>query len=192
METVAQRLKQLLSLRKKRCIINPDLVSAAVLVPVVYRAREPHILFTVRTEKVRDHKGEVSFPGGSHQEEDGTLLNTALRECAEEIGFGVGEVKVLGELDDVLTFASGYIITPFVAFVSDSCRYRLSRDEVEEIIEIPFSSLHGKREQNQGAIAGSDAVYSSVYHYQGQVIWGATARILDQFLPLFARASGDE
>ncbi len=80
-----EQLVQSLSRRQKRHIIDTSRVAAAVLVPIYYKQGEYYILFTKRTEKVREHKGEISFPGGAYQEGDRTLLDAALRECDEEI-----------------------------------------------------------------------------------------------------------
>ena len=112
-----QRLKQVLSRRHKRRIVDPSLVRAAVLVPIYEKQGQYHLLFTKRTREVKEHKGQISFPGGAYQEEDKTLANTALRECAEEIGLMAGDVEMLGELDDFVTQVSSYIISPFVAVI---------------------------------------------------------------------------
>ena len=139
-----QRLGQALSQREKRHIVDTRRVSSAVLIPIYYKERQYHILFTQRTEKVKDHKGQISFPGGAYEEEDETLLNTALREAAEEIGLMASDVEVLGELDDVLTISTPYIISPFVAAIPWPYQFKLDEFETEEIIEIPISSLLNK------------------------------------------------
>ena len=81
-----QRLRQALSQRHKRHIVNDSLVRSAVIIPIYHKQGQYHILFTKRTQEVKDHKGQISFPGGAYQEEDESLVNTALRESAEEIG----------------------------------------------------------------------------------------------------------
>ena len=187
MDAMKQRLRQVLSRRQKRHIVDVSLVSSAVLLPICYRHGQYYVLFTKRTEEVKEHKGQISFPGGAYQEEDGTLLATALRECAEEIGLRVDEVEILGELDDTVTKTSNYVISPFVAFIPGSYRFKVSREEVEEIIEVPISVLLDKNSRREETkIINGEAVTSYFYHYQGRVIWGATARILNQFLDIFA------
>ena len=183
---------QALSRRQKSEIIDASRMPSAVLVPVYYKQGQYYILFTRRTEKVKNHKGEISFPGGAYQEGDGRLVNTALRESAEEIGLKAGEVGVLGELDDTASRSSNYIISPFVAFIPWPYQFEADEAEVEEIIEIPISALLDKdclRQETE--IVDGKAVTSYFYHYQGRVIWGATARILNQFLDIFARVMGD-
>ena len=191
MVTMEQRLREALSQRQKRCIINDNLVTSAVLVPIYYKQGQYYILFTKRTERVKEHKGQISFPGGARGEGDRTLIDTALRECAEEIGLVPSEVKVFGELDDTLTETSNYIISPFVALIPYPYQFKVDGWEVEEIIEAPISVLLDKdlRQQTRVIDIDGQAVTSYFYHYQGKVIWGATANILHQFLGIFAQAA---
>ena len=188
-----QRLRQALSLRQKQRIIDASQVSAAVLLPIYWKQGQYYILFTKRTEKVKEHKGQISFPGGARQEGDRTLMDTALRECAEEIGLVSSEVEVLGELDDVATLTSSYIISPFVAFIPEPHSLKVNRREIEEIIEVPILALLGKDSRRQDTeIIGGETVTSYFYYYQGRVIWGATARIVNQFLDIFTRLIGNK
>jgi len=188
MQTVKQRLKQALSRRQKHYITDSGRIAAAVLLPIYYKQGQYYILFTKRTDKVKDHKGEISFPGGAYQEGDKTLVNTALRECAEEIGLVADEVEVLGEMDDMLTTVSNYIVTPFVGLIPWPYPFKMDEEEVEEIIEVPILALLDKDclEQKTEIIEGVEDILL-FYHYQDRVIWGATARILNEFLALFAR-----
>ena len=183
-----QRLKQVLSRKQKRYIANTNRVPAAVLLPIYYKQRQYYILFTKRTKKVKEHKSQISFPGGTYQEGDGTLVNTALRECAEEIDLMADDVEILGALDDTVTETSSYIISPFVALIPWPYQFKADGEETEEIIEVPISALLDKNyRRRKTTIIGGEAVTSYFYHYQGEVIWGATARILNQFLDIFAR-----
>jgi 8-oxo-dGTP pyrophosphatase MutT (NUDIX family) len=88
-----QRLREVLSQRQKRRITGANLVTSAVLVPIYYKEGEYYILFTKRTEWVKEHKGQISFPGGAHHESDRTLVDTALRESAEEIGLAPARLR---------------------------------------------------------------------------------------------------
>jgi len=163
---------------------------SAVLLPIYYKEGEYYILFTKRTETVKNHKAQISFPGGTYQEEDGTLVNTALRECAEEIGLAPSEVEVLGELDDTAT-TSGYIISPFVALIPWPYQFKVNPQETQEIIEVPISVFLDKGHllQETDTING-EVVTSYFYYYEGRIIWGATAKILNQFLDIFAQVIG--
>ncbi len=184
-----QRLKQALSQRQKSPVVDASQIPAAVLVPIYYKQGEYYILFTKRTETVKAHKGEISFPGGAYEEQDETLANTALRECAEEIGLAVEADELLGELDDLVTTTSGYIISPFVAAIPWPYPFKVDPIEVKEIIEVPISALLDKDRLRQETDALDGQVTATYfYDYQGTVIWGATAKILHQFLDIFTQA----
>ena len=188
MMAVEHELKKALSRRQKQHVTDAELAPSAVLVPIYRRQGQYHILFTQRTEKVREHKGQISFPGGARWEGDKTLLDTALRESAEEIGLAPGQVEILGELDDTVTETSHYVISPFVGLIPWPYRFQVDGWETEAIIEVPISALMDKgslREETE--VTGGQAVTSYFYHYQGKLIWGATARILHQFLDILAR-----
>ncbi len=183
-----ENLKQILSQRKKQRIVDPKRTSAAVLVPIYERDGQYHILFIKRTEWVEKHKGEISFPGGAYEAHDRTLLNTALRESTEEIGLNPDDVEVLGELDDEVSVKTNYIITPFLAFIPWPYEFRADGRETEAIIEAPVQALMNQGFSRQ-EVRGNETVTVYYYPYQGQVIWGATARILTKFLDILAQAA---
>ena len=186
--SVDEKLKEILSRWQKKRITDDKLVPAAVLLPIYYKEGEIHILFTRRTENVKTHKRQISFPGGARQEGE-SLLQTALRESTEEIGLAPDKVEILGELDDTVTLVSNYIVSPFVGLIPWPYDFKVDGWETDEIIEAPIPALlddeswHHKTE----VIAGREVTAYS-YHYRGDVIWGATARILHQFLELFVQA----
>jgi len=164
-----------------------------VLVPIYEKEGQHHILFTKRTDRVREHKGEISFPGGAYEEGDETLVITALRECAEEIGLPAEEVEVLGELDDIVSRVSNYVISPFVGFIPWPYQFRLDVEEVEELIEVPVLALLDKdclRQETDIINNVEDTLY--FYHYRERVIWGATAKILNQFLGILSQVMQDK
>ncbi len=192
MDSMEQRLEQALSRRHKKSITTSGLVRSAVLLPIFYKHGQYYLLFTKRTETVKYHKGQISFPGGAFQEEDGTLLNTALRESAEEIGLAPGDVKVIGALDDVVTSTSGYVISPFVAFIPYPYQFRVNKGEIEELIEAPLPILMDKScVRQETEIQGKEVINGYSYHCLERVIWGATARILHQFLGILAQVMDD-
>jgi 8-oxo-dGTP pyrophosphatase MutT (NUDIX family) len=189
---VKENLRQLLAQRQKQYIVDDGRVPSAVLVPLYKKDGQYHILFIKRTETVKEHKGQISFPGGTREEEDGTLLDTALREYAEETGLRAEDVEVLGELDDEVTATSNYIVSPFVAVIPRPYQFEVSEEEVDEIIEVPIPALLDKTcLRRDTEILDGKVVESYVYHYQGRVIWGATARILNRLLDIFTRAMQD-
>lgn len=190
-KSMKQRLKQILSQRPKRHILDPRRISAAVLVPIYCKQGQYHILFIKRTEWVEKHKGQISFPGGTHEEKDATMLDTALRESSEEIGLIGKDVEILGELDDEVSVSTNYVISPFLALIPWPYQFKVDGRETEEIIEAPISALLDKAHSSQ-EIRNGKTITSYSYDYQGEVIWGATARILNKFLKIFARAAENE
>ena len=187
MEIVREKLRQVLAQREKRHITDLEKTSAAVLVPIYKKDGQYHILFIKRTEQVEKHKGEISFPGGVYEDHDDTLLNTALRESAEEISLKPDDVEVLGELDDVVSAKTNFRITPFLAFIPWPYEFEVDGHETEEIIEAPIKKLMGIGRSRQESRDG-ETVTAYQFDYQRWVIWGATARILAQFLDIFSIA----
>jgi len=183
-----EKLRQILAQREKERIVAPGRTPAAVLVPIYDRDGQYHILFIKRTEWVAKHRGEISFPGGTYEERDGTLLNTALRETAEEINLKPDDVEILGELDDEVSVKTNYIITPFLASIPWPYELEVDGRETEAIIEAPIRSLMDIGYSRQ-ELKGSQMETVYYYNYQGRVIWGATARILNKFLDFFNQAT---
>lgn len=181
--TMKERLKQALSRRKKLHITDTRRVSSAVLLPLYLKDGEYHLLFIQRTTRVRDHKGQISFPGGAYEEEDIAFRKTALRETEEEVGVAESDVEVLGELDDIRTIGSSYVISPFVGIIPWPYDIKVDQWETEEVIEVPLAALLDKDNVREDTdILEGEVVPTFFYHYQGKVIWGATARMLRQFL----------
>lgn len=192
MRAVEHRLREALSRRQKRKIVDDTMVSAAVLLPIYYKEGQYYILFTKRTNKVKEHKGQISFPGGAYEEGDEMLVNTALRECAEEIYLNTEDIEVLGELDDVVSRTSRYIISPFVGLISWPHQLKADGEEVEEIIEVSIRALLDRDSLRvDSEVLNGKEVPLYFYHYKGTVIWGATAWILNQFLDIFIRVIED-
>jgi 8-oxo-dGTP pyrophosphatase MutT (NUDIX family) len=159
-------------------------------VPIYFLDGECYILFTRRTEFVHHHKGDISFPGGGFHPEDSSLLVTALRESQEEIGLESHDVEVLGRLDDIITRGSPYVISPFVGVFRPDYHYVTSVFEIAEIITIPITTLLLKscREEGPEIDSYGQHVTAYIYAYNKCCITGATARILKQFLDIFASA----
>jgi len=181
-----EQLQAALAQRQKKQIIDPTRLKSAVLVPIYWREGQYYILFTKRSEDVATHKGQISFPGGTYEEDDVTLLNTVLRESEEEIGLATSDIEVLGEMDDTVALVSNYIISPFVAAIPWPYHFKVDGREIARIIEVPVPSLlDGNNIYNETMMADGATLRECSYHYQGDVIWGATARILTQFLGIF-------
>ncbi|MEE8353741.1 MAG: CoA pyrophosphatase [Dehalococcoidales bacterium] len=182
-----RRLQELLSRRPARRISDSRRVPAAVLLPLYLEDGRHHLLFIQRTDRVRDHKGQISFPGGAWEDDDGTMQATALREASEEIGLAAGDVEVLGALDEILTIGSNYLISPFVGVFPWPYDLRVDRWETEEAFGVPLAALLDPACLREGRdVLDGQPIPSYFYHYEDRVIWGATARILHQFLGIVA------
>lgn len=159
---------------------------AGVLLLVRPIANEPHLLFMRRSEKVHTHKGQISFPGGGFKPSDGTLEQTALRETEEEIGVTINRMRVLGALPAIDTVVSNFLVYPFVAVLNEPAEvleFVPDDFEVAELLELPLAALldpRNMREETWVMRGRPQAV--NFYNYKNLVIWGATARILDNFL----------
>lgn len=177
-------IRETLSKRERRIIENPLYSHAAVLVPIFEKEGNCHILFTKRTDQLKRHKGEISFPGGIVDKEDADLKKTALREAFEEIGLREEDVEILGALDDIITVTE-FIVTPYVGIFAYPYPFKVSSAEISELIEVPILYLLDEgcfSEREIERMGKKEMVYS--YQFKNHIIWGATARILKQFLDL--------
>lgn len=183
-EELKKQVEAALSDRPRRVVDREDLVPSAVLLLITDRAG-PHILFTKRSEQVAHHKGQISFPGGIVETWDGSRLETALRECREEIGLAPELVEILGTLDDTETQATPFVITPFVGLVREPRTWRPDGREIEQVLELPLAGLLDPAcFRVEIWERGGKPIPVYFYECQGQVVWGATARILKHFFDL--------
>jgi len=187
-ERLVALTRERLGARERRVVAGGPLVKAAVLVPIVDRG-EPFLVFAKRTEHVGTHRGQISFPGGRLDPSDRGLLEAALRESEEEIGLPRGVVEPLGALDDTETVATQFVITPFVALVRVPVAWQPDGREIEKVIEVPLATLRDRAnlrvEYRERAGAQHEVLF---WDYQGETIWGATARILKHYLDLLEGA----
>ena len=157
--------------------------SSAVLVILYTRHHQPHVLLIQRSEKLRLHAGEISFPGGFHEKQDGTLLDTALRETREELDLDIPASQVLGLLPPVRTL-TGFDIAPFITILDQLPQYRKNPNEVQKVLEIPLLPLLSTHHPEMGYSPQKQMV---AYWYLEHRIWGATAKILHQIRRLNSR-----
>ena len=159
---------------------------AAVLLTLVSAEDDFHVVLQKRSQQVEHHKGEISFPGGMADPGDESLLHTALREAHEEMGIVPDDVDVIGRLDDTPTITD-FMISTYVGVVQSPYPFVPSSIEVAEVLTVPLSHL-----RDPGAfrvethLEGDTFRTMPVYVHDGHVIFGATARILDQFLKVTA------
>lgn len=175
--------------RKARPHPRRERRAAAVLVPLLVRAGEIEVLFIVRQEHLANHAGEIAFPGGAVDPGDASARDAALREMHEELALPPERVEVIGELDEIET-VTGYRVLPVVGAVPADWAFRPDPYEVAAYFTVPLRRLRDPRVFRQEDFRHQGRAYP-VYFYEvdDRVIWGATAKILREFLH---RVFGDD
>ncbi len=176
-----EELRQRLCEHAPRAIQKKDLRPAAVMILIMNRDGEAHVLLTKRTDKVGTHKGQMALPGGGYDESDGDFLRTALRETEEEVGVRSADVDVLGRFDDFISIV-GFHVLSYIGVIPHPYEYTINRDEIEDYVEVPLS-MFVKREFGKVQQVEFEGQMYNVYHYyyHNFEIWGMTARILTDF-----------
>ena len=156
-----------------------DTRHAAVLVPIIVEGEGARVVYTVRKDDLADHAGQISFPGGSMEARDASLLETALREAEEEIDLSPELVEVVGELEEMYIPPSNFRVSPFVALLPPGAEMVLAPDEVEEIFTVPLKTLIANETFRKVYWRREGRDYEvPVFAIEGPVprnIWGATA-----------------
>ena len=163
---------------KKTSHTNNQLTQAAVLVPLIDHKTYLSVLLTKRASHLRNHGGQICFPGGRVDNTDSDLIFTATREAHEEINLLPTHCQVIGQLHPYQTI-SGYVVNPIVAFIPAEINLKASQDEVEEIFEVPLT--HFLNSQNTKSVWVEQQNHRYQVHfmpYNQYNIWGATAAIL--------------
>lgn len=152
--------------------------AAAVLIPVIAQAQGLTVLFTQRTQHLKSHSGQVSFPGGRAEPGDASAEFTALREAQEEIGLALERVEILGRLPEYHT-RTGFRVTPVIGLIQPPLELTPDPREVESVFEVPLSFLLDpvNRQRRTRELQGRSVGFY-VFEYQGHMIWGATAGML--------------
>jgi 8-oxo-dGTP pyrophosphatase MutT (NUDIX family) len=153
-------------------------VAAAVLVPIIEHSSGLSVLLTQRSTHLKNHPGQISFPGGRIEKRDAGPLEAALRETEEEIGLAREHVRFVGYLDPHLVL-TGFWITPVVAFVQPGFDLKLDQREVASTFEVPLTHLFdAANHQSRERMIGNTAVQVHDIPFGEHNIWGATAGIL--------------
>ena len=191
-QATSSAIRRVLSETPSKSIDDPSLVPAAVLLLLYPKEGDYCVLLNKRTQLVEHHKGEISFPGGRKDDEDATLVDTALRETHEEMGIAPGDVDVLGQVDDMPT-NTNYLMSTFVGTIPYPYDFAPSKIEVAEILEAPISVLTDPRWfKFEVRLIQGQPLESPEFNYQGHRIWGATGRVLHNFLRVLDRVPDEE
>lgn len=179
-----QIIQQVLANRTRVTVADASLMPAAVMVLLYPKDGEYYVLLNKRSEQVEHHKGEISFPGGARDPEDRDFLATALREVEEEMGIHPAHVSLLGQLDDVVT-RSRFGVRVFTGAIPYPYPFRPSAHEIAEVLEVPISLLRSPAALRQETRwVDGQGIAACTYAYNHHLIFGATAKILQQFLEL--------
>jgi 8-oxo-dGTP pyrophosphatase MutT (NUDIX family) len=165
---------------------STDNSCAAVLLPIVIGDGKCDLLFTKRTANVASHQNEVSFPGGSYEKDDVSMEATALRETYEEIGLEGNQIQIIGHLP-VSNTVTGFSVFPFVGLVKFPYNLKINRHEVEKVFTIPIDWLENPDNFYEADYHSEKFGVRKVIHYkdyEGEHLWGYTARLTQQLLEL--------
>lgn len=183
-------------LRRALAAYQPGLVEdepgawpAAVLFVLYEHEGRVHTLFQKRTDKVDTHKGQISLPGGGRDPEDADLVATALRETHEEIGVDPTHIEILGAIDQIKTI-SNFVVTPYIGWLSHyPYTWTFSDDEVAYLLEVPLDHLRDPANfvPDRRQVNGREIIVPS-YQWKDDLIWGATGRMVSNFLDVWAAA----
>jgi 8-oxo-dGTP pyrophosphatase MutT (NUDIX family) len=180
---LSRRIGRVLATRDRVVLDRPGR-PAAVLVPLYDRSGAPHLILTKRTSTLPAHPGQVSLPGGGRDPDDTDLRMTALRETHEELGIDPALIEIVGELDDVATFQSQFIVTPIVGVLREAPVTRPNPGEIDRVMEVALSEVLAIDAQ----LPASPTLRDLRYPLDGEDVWGATARILRDFSAIARRA----
>lgn len=170
--------------RKRRNVIYSqinfsNLKKAAILIPFVCVDGCWSLLFTRRADSLKNHRGQVSFPGGGMEREDVSLVETALREANEEIGLKKTGIHIIGLMPDFIT-NSDYVVTPIVSWVDWPVPLDISNHEVSRVFTIPIDWLKNSNHWEERLYSHPNGLHGTVifYHlYDGELLWGISAKI---------------
>jgi len=191
-QPVPDLIRRILSENPHKSLSDPSLTPAGVTLLLYPKDGLHCVLLQKRSQLVEHHKGEISFPGGMKDATDVDLQYTALREAHEEMGILPEHIEVLGQVDDVSTI-SNFVVSTFVGTIPYPYEFTTSDVEVAEVLEVPLNNLMDRaNRRDEVRLVNGKLNYAPVFAHQGHIIFGATAKILDQFLALLENAPHKE
>jgi 8-oxo-dGTP pyrophosphatase MutT (NUDIX family) len=192
---VIEEIRTRLAAYTPRLLENEGRARAAVLVPLYYDRGELHVVFTKRTDRVQSHRGEVSFPGGAMDATDADLTFTALREAQEEVGLDPSHVKLIGQIDDIVTI-SDFHVSAYIGEIDPRTSpygWLPAEAEVAEMIEAPLSHLRDRANLVEvPRTRNGELVLQEGIAFGDHIIWGATFRMLRNFLDVALTGGSEE
>ena len=166
--------------------LNPDMnldqkfnfLEASVLIPILTFKKDLEILLTKRSNSLKNHPGQIAFPGGKKDQSDSSPIETALRETQEEVGLNPKNVEIIASLPSHKT-ATGFVIKPYLGLINQPFSETLRQGEVDEIFTVPYEYILNEKNFSIQTRKwnGSQRSYY-VVPYGPYYVWGATARIL--------------
>lgn len=182
-DAAVERLQRLFATRAAVEISAPQHRRACVLIPLVRRDGAWHVLFTVRSQNLTAHSGQIAFPGGSVEAGEPLEL-AAVREAEEEVGIPRERVEIIGRLDDLVTH-SGFLVAPFAGIIRRPVEYVMQASEVVEVFEVPLEVLLDAAQPEVRYVPFKGVNYPAYFYRHAQhEIWGLTGRMLKAFLDL--------
>ncbi|MGK0405711.1 MAG: 8-oxo-dGTP pyrophosphatase MutT (NUDIX family) [Oleispira sp.] len=160
-----------------RIINQPNLIQAGVLIAITDEL-DPHLILTRRADHLNTHSGEVAFAGGKRDDTDPDIVFTALREAYEEIDLASQDVRVIGQLDQVVS-RFGYIVTPIVGIIPPDLTFTANLEELDAIFKVPLRFFL-ENEPHDYFERGPFSIPS--FHYEGFRIWGLTAMMITEMV----------
>ena len=192
-DSIIENIRQVLSQNSTKALSDNGLTPAGVMLLLCLKDDDYFVILNKRSDYVEYHKREISFPGGVQDPEDRDILATALRETHEEMGILPSDIDVLGRLDEVAT-NSRFGVTSFVGTIPFPYEFKINAAEIAEVVEAPLSSLMDSCNLREESWVDDYGYISKIYSYAqgGHLIYGATAQILDQFMIILSKATGQE
>jgi 8-oxo-dGTP pyrophosphatase MutT (NUDIX family) len=180
---VSDRIINALKVRSPQALAGNGYKPAAVLVPIQERDDGDYLVLTKRADHLSTHQGQIAFPGGRVDPGDADVIQTALRECYEEIGIGPECVRILGRLDE-FTAGYGLVVTPVVGVIPAHCEFRMNPAETTAVASVPIAALMEAHNCVLGRELSPGGHSNYHFYVNGWDVWGVTARIIAQLLHL--------